>query len=57
MTTASGNAARGWLRHVVILALLAVLVVPMAGCGKKGPLDPPADSTEEHPYPRPYPTQ
>lgn len=45
-----------WVRRVTVLALLGALVLPLASCGKKGPLDPPPGS-EDSPYPRPYPTK
>ncbi len=57
MMTASGNPPRRWMRHAVLVALLAALTVPMTGCGKKGPLDPPAGSEDTSTYPRQYPTQ
>ena len=45
-----------WTRCCALLMLLAALALPLAGCGKKGPLDPPPSSNEDAPYPRPYPT-
>ena len=46
-----GTAAR--LSMLFMLALL--LALPLGACGKRGPLDPPAD--EETTYPRTYPTR
>lgn len=45
-----------WLTRLAALTLLAAVALPMAGCGKKAPLDPPPGS-EDVPYPRPYPIQ
>jgi len=45
-----------WARSCAMLTLLAALALPMAGCGKKAPLDPPPGANEDAPYPRPYPT-
>ena len=43
-----------WAKRFTLIALLAALALPMAGCGKKAPLDPPPGH-EDSPYPRPYP--
>jgi predicted small lipoprotein YifL len=40
---------------LVALALLALLLLPLASCGKKGPLEPPAGETNT--YPRQYPNE
>jgi hypothetical protein len=40
------------LRAVVLLALL---LLPLGACGKKGPLEPPAD--EPNTYPKVYPRE
>lgn len=45
------------VRCLVMLALLAAFGTPLAACGKKAPLDPPPGSSEDNPYPRPYPIQ
>jgi hypothetical protein len=45
-----------WATRLTLLTLLAALALPVAGCGKKGPLDPPPGG-EDSPYPRPYPIQ
>ena len=57
MIEPSRRAPRPWHRPVLLIALLAVLVVPMAGCGKKSPLDPPPGTEDTSTYPRQYPTQ
>ena len=41
-------------RYATLLALLAALALPVAGCGKKGDPTPPAGETE---FPRTYPAQ
>ena len=45
----------GWAMRLAMVTLLAALVLPIAGCGKKAPLDPPPGG-ENSPYPRAYPT-
>ena len=45
-----------WVRRFTVLALLGALALPLASCGKKGPLDPPPGG-EDSPYPRSYPTK
>lgn len=45
-----------WTRSCALLILLAAVVLPLAGCGKKSPLDLPPGGNEDAPYPRPYPT-
>lgn len=45
-----------WMKRLALISLLAAIALPMVGCGKKGPLDPPPGSDENAPYPRPYPT-
>lgn len=45
-----------WMRSCALLMMLAALALPLAGCGKKAPLDPPPGGNEDVPYPRPYPT-
>ena len=44
-----------WMKRFALVTLLAAVVLPMAGCGKKGPLEPPPGS-EKSDFPRPYPT-
>jgi predicted small lipoprotein YifL len=44
-----------WAKRLTLLTLLAALALPMAGCGKKAPLDPPPGA-EDSPFPRAYPT-
>ncbi|HXQ53646.1 MAG TPA: hypothetical protein VN802_21315 [Stellaceae bacterium] len=41
-------------RTLIALALLALLVLPLAACGKKGALEPPPGSPPTV-YPRTYP--
>ena len=41
------------LRAVLLLALLAALMLPLAACGKKGPPGLPPGETDQ--YPRQYP--
>lgn len=41
------------MKRVLVLLLVAMLAVPVAGCGKKGPPEPPEDSE----YPRSYPSR
>jgi predicted small lipoprotein YifL len=41
--------------RLIALALLALLLLPLASCGKKGPLEPPAG--EPNTYPREYPRE
>jgi predicted small lipoprotein YifL len=48
---------RHWLRHALLLALIAAVSVPLTGCGKKSPLDPPAGTEDTTTYPRQYPTK
>lgn len=48
--------SRRWMKRLTLVTLLAAMALPMAGCGKKGPLDPPPGSSEDTPYPRSYPT-
>ena len=43
-----------WAKRFTLIALLAALALPMAGCGKKAPLDPPPGH-DDSPFPRPYP--
>lgn len=43
-------------RRATLLILLLALAWPLAACGKKGALDPPADA-ENPQYPRSYPTR
>ena len=45
-----------WMKRLALVSLLAAVALPMAACGKKGPLDAPPGSSEDAPYPRPYPT-
>jgi predicted small lipoprotein YifL len=47
---------RDWARRVTVVALLAALALPLAACGKKGPLDPPPGA-EDSQFPRQYPTR
>lgn len=44
-----------WMKRLALVSLLAAIALPMAGCGKKGSLEPPPGS-EDTQYPRPYPT-
>ena len=44
-----------WAMRLAVVSLLAALALPIAGCGKKAPLDPPPGG-ENSPYPRAYPT-
>jgi predicted small lipoprotein YifL len=39
----------------IFLALLLALLLPLAACGKKGPLEPPTG--EPNTYPRQYPSE
>jgi predicted small lipoprotein YifL len=39
----------------IFIALLISLLLPLAACGKKGPLEPPAG--EPNTYPRQYPSE
>ena len=57
MIDPSRNSPRRWLRHALLLALVAAVTVPLAGCGKKSPLDAPAGTEDTSTYPRQYPTQ
>ncbi len=41
-------------RRVAIVVLLALVVLPLAGCGKKGDPEPPDGETS---FPRTYPSQ
>ncbi len=50
------NSFGSWVRRVTLLTLLAALALPLAACGKKGPLDAPPGA-EDNPFPRQYPTQ
>lgn len=53
----SGQFIARWARRFTLLALLGALALPLAACGKKGPLDPPPGTEESpHPYPRQYPS-
>ena len=45
----------GWAMRLALVTILAALVLPIAGCGKKAPLDPPPGG-ENSTYPRAYPT-
>jgi predicted small lipoprotein YifL len=56
MTTASKNNFGSWVRRITLLTLLATLALPLAACGKKGPLDPPPGA-ENNQFPRQYPNQ
>lgn len=52
----SDNLLARWARCVTVLMLICAFALPLAACGKKGPLDPPPGS-EDSPYPRTYPTK
>ncbi len=41
--------------RAIALALLLSLLLPLAACGKKGPLEPPPG--EPNTYPRTYPSE
>jgi predicted small lipoprotein YifL len=41
--------------RTIALALLLALLLPLAACGKKGPLEPPPG--EQSTYPRIYPSE
>jgi predicted small lipoprotein YifL len=43
-------------RTMLALALIALVAVPLAACGKKGALDPPPNSPPTA-YPRVYPSE
>lgn len=43
------------ITRILIAAALAVTVALVAGCGKRGGLEPPPDKKEEYKYPRQYP--
>ena len=40
-------------RFVLLLCLVAVLIVPLAGCGKKGRPEAPGDDRYPKQYPKP----
>ena len=42
------------LRKLILFALVAALVAPLAACGRKGPPEPPPGADEK--YPRGYPS-
>jgi hypothetical protein len=44
------------MRPVKALCLVALLLLPLAACGKKGPLEPPPDAPKTQ-YPRVYPSE
>jgi hypothetical protein len=43
-------------RALKAACLIAVLLLPLAACGKKGPLEPPPDAPKTQ-YPRVYPSE
>jgi predicted small lipoprotein YifL len=43
-------------RGVKAFLLIALVVLPLASCGKKGPLEPPPDAPKTQ-YPRVYPSE
>jgi predicted small lipoprotein YifL len=55
MTPRISSRSARWAKSFVLLTLLAAFALPLAACGKKGPLDPPPGS-EDSQYPRSYPT-
>ncbi len=48
------HTADGHRRRVAIALLAALVVLPLAGCGKKGDPEPPDGDSQ---FPRTYPTQ
>lgn len=50
------NSFGDWVRRITVVALFAALALPLAACGKKGPLDAPPGA-EDNQFPRQYPTQ
>ena len=43
------------MRALILILVAFALVLPMAGCGKKGNLKPPPGQETESDYPRQYP--
>jgi predicted small lipoprotein YifL len=42
-------------RRIALIVALVLLALPLAACGKRGPLEPPAN--EPNVYPRVYPSE